>query len=219
MTDGSNDDATQAKRPTQTRSVATFASIVRAASELISHEGIQALNTNAVAQRAGVNIGTLYHYFPDKSAILLELFRASQERRSSALLAALHELPTTPHLAKWCRELFEGLDRQRRSDPPQVQLRRAYLSVPDLVAADDFDRAETAVFLAGLLQQRFTTLARNEALAAAKVMIVMVTAFVDSAFDDDALRDDVVSQNATMLSGYLAQLEHSPGATNPRRQT
>jgi len=219
MTDGSNDHTTQAKLPAQARSVATFSSILRAASELISNDGIQALNTNAVAQRAGVNIGTLYHYFPDKSAILLELFRVSQERRSSALLLALHELPTTPHLATWCHELFEGLDRLRRSDPTQAQLRRAYLSVPDLVAADDFDVAETALFLAGLLQQRFASRTRNEALAAAKVLIVMVTAFVDSAFDDEALRGEVITQNATMLGGYLAELEQSPDALDPRRHS
>jgi AcrR family transcriptional regulator len=219
MTDDSDDFTTQAKLPTQARSVATFAGILRAASELICSEGIQALNTNAVAQRAGVNIGTLYHYFPDKGAILLELFRASQERRSSSLLVALNELPTSRDLATWCHELFEGLDRQRRADPTQLPLRRSYLSVPDLVAVDAFDAAETATFLASLLQQRFASLGKIEALAGAKVIVVTVNAFVDSAFDDEALRDEVIHQYATLLHGYLSELKPPPGIESPRRHT
>jgi AcrR family transcriptional regulator len=54
----------------QQRSKATVDAIVQAAAQILSESGWSALNTNAVATRAGVSIGSLYEYFPDKQAIL-----------------------------------------------------------------------------------------------------------------------------------------------------
>jgi AcrR family transcriptional regulator len=206
MTDDADAASPRAKVPTQARSIATFANILRAASDLIIEQGIEALTTNAVAQRANVNIGTLYHYFPGKRAILHELFRAHQEQRSSALLLKLAELPTTPDVAIWCRELFDDVDRDRRSNPSHLVLRRAFLSLPDLVAADDLEVAETQLFVADVLQQRCESLETVAALAAAKVIVGVINAFRDSAPDDAALRGEVLRQQSSMLDFYLAQL-------------
>ncbi len=61
----------QRRSPKQARSRATWEAIVEAASQILERHGPDALNTNDVAERAGVSIGTLYQYFPDKQAILL----------------------------------------------------------------------------------------------------------------------------------------------------
>lgn len=50
------------KRPRQARSVATFEAILEAAARILE------INTNAVAELAGVSIGSLYQYFPSKDA-------------------------------------------------------------------------------------------------------------------------------------------------------
>ena len=60
----------QRRRPRQARSRATWEAIVEAAAQILEQYGAAAFNTNAVAERAGVSIGTLYQYFPDKQAIL-----------------------------------------------------------------------------------------------------------------------------------------------------
>ncbi len=65
----------QRRRPRQARAQATFDSILEAAVQVIARDGAEGLNTNAVAERAGVSIGTLYQYFPDKDAILLAAAR------------------------------------------------------------------------------------------------------------------------------------------------
>ena len=90
MTAASADARTRSKRPTQARSIATFTSILDAATEIVVELGIQGLNTNIVAERARINIGTVYHYFPDKTAILLELFRLDQQQRAVYLLSLIH---------------------------------------------------------------------------------------------------------------------------------
>lgn len=63
------------KRPRQARAAATFDAILEAAARILETGGIDAVNTNAVAERAGVSVGSLYQYFPTKESILAELVR------------------------------------------------------------------------------------------------------------------------------------------------
>tara|TARA_R110002020_G_scaffold309301_1_gene525015 strand:- start:151177 stop:151716 length:540 start_codon:yes stop_codon:yes gene_type:complete len=50
-----------------------FDDILEAAARIIEEEELAAVNTNAVAEAAGVSIGSLYQYFPNLAAILAEL--------------------------------------------------------------------------------------------------------------------------------------------------
>ncbi|MEI9886762.1 MAG: helix-turn-helix domain-containing protein [Rhizomicrobium sp.] len=67
--------AFQRRRPRQARARITYDSILEAAVQVLERSGPDGLNTNAVAERAGVSIGTLYQYFPGKEAILLAVAR------------------------------------------------------------------------------------------------------------------------------------------------
>ncbi|SAK65177.1 TetR/AcrR family transcriptional regulator [Caballeronia ptereochthonis] len=68
------------KTPAQSRSEATVASIVEAAAQVLETEGFEGFNTNAVARRAGVSIGSLYQYFPGKDALTVALIRRETGR-------------------------------------------------------------------------------------------------------------------------------------------
>jgi AcrR family transcriptional regulator len=61
--------------PRQARAAETVAAILEAAAQILESGGLAAFTTNAVAERAGVSIGTLYQYFVDKNALLLALAR------------------------------------------------------------------------------------------------------------------------------------------------
>jgi len=63
------------KSPKQARSAATIDAIVSAAAYILKREGWARLTTNRIAERAGVNIASLYQYFPNKEAIAHELHR------------------------------------------------------------------------------------------------------------------------------------------------
>jgi len=58
--------------------------ILRATTELVGEGGLHGLTTNHIARRAGVSVGSLYRYFPDKESIIAELDlryrRAAAER-------------------------------------------------------------------------------------------------------------------------------------------
>ncbi|WP_250454942.1 TetR/AcrR family transcriptional regulator [Caballeronia sp. ATUFL_M2_KS44] len=68
------------KTPTQPRSAETVAAIVEAAAQILETEGIAGFNTNAVAERAGVSIGSLYQYFPGKDALTVALMHRESQR-------------------------------------------------------------------------------------------------------------------------------------------
>jgi len=58
------------KTPVQARSTATVAAICEATIQVLLQVGLERLTTTRVADRAGVSVGTLYQYFPDKNALL-----------------------------------------------------------------------------------------------------------------------------------------------------
>ena len=61
------------KLPSQERSKDTVEAILTAAAHIFSDLGYAATTTNKIALRAGVSIGSLYQYFPNKDAIIVSL--------------------------------------------------------------------------------------------------------------------------------------------------
>src|SRR5882762_3490309 len=81
--------------PAQQRSRERLDRILAAASELIARSGSDQVKMSEVAERAGISIGSLYQYFPEKSAIirsLAERYSAESRRCIEEALAAVTDL-------------------------------------------------------------------------------------------------------------------------------
>src|SRR5579875_2701046 len=63
------------KLPVQARSAASVDAILQATIQVLLRAGKERLTTTRVALRAGVSVGTLYQYFPNKSALLQAVLR------------------------------------------------------------------------------------------------------------------------------------------------
>jgi AcrR family transcriptional regulator len=198
---------TRSKKPTQARSIATFTSILDAATEIVVERGIQGLNTNFVAERAGINIGTVYHYFPDKTAILLELFRLDQQQRAGYLYDKYRELPSATDLDRWATETYALALKLRTEHPTTALLRRAYRSVPELVMYDEQDTAQWIGFLSKLLRERFKNLSEVRARHAASVLIETTSAIFDSPNAEGRQAQAFLAEAVTMFTSYLRTLE------------
>jgi AcrR family transcriptional regulator len=61
------------RRPSQARSRATVEALLEAAARVFETRGYAGATTNRIAERAGVSIGSLYEYFPNKDALLVAL--------------------------------------------------------------------------------------------------------------------------------------------------
>lgn len=78
------------KTPRQSRSAATVDIILEAVARILESKGLPGLNTNAVAETAGISIGSLYQYFPGKEALLAALIR----RKRQELITMLEHVAT-----------------------------------------------------------------------------------------------------------------------------
>jgi AcrR family transcriptional regulator len=68
------------KLPRQERSRVTYEAMLEACARLLREEGYDALTTTHVAERAGVSVGTLYEFFPNKESIVAALIEQRAER-------------------------------------------------------------------------------------------------------------------------------------------
>src|ERR1019366_6996255 len=81
------------KTPQQSRSVATVEAIYDATIQVLLKKGADRLTTVHVARRAGVSVGTLYQYFPNKQALLFAVL----ERHMQRVVEAVEEACATNH--------------------------------------------------------------------------------------------------------------------------
>ncbi|MBR0881495.1 AcrR family transcriptional regulator [Bradyrhizobium japonicum] len=88
MADRRSRSISSRKQPQQARSSGLVAAILDAAVQVLAKEGAQRFTTARVAERAGVSVGSLYQYFPNKAAILFRL-QSDEWRRTSELLRGI----------------------------------------------------------------------------------------------------------------------------------
>lgn len=106
------------KTPRQQRSQFTFDAILDAAARLFQQHGYTATTTNKVAELAGVSIETLYHYVPDKDALLYALAERHLRAGAQDLLALAAELRCEkPPLAEVVRQLVTTVVRMHTAQP------------------------------------------------------------------------------------------------------
>src|SRR5215467_10611768 len=77
-----------AKRtPVQARSRKDKMAIMEAAHDVMRERGIRAITTNAIADHAGIKVGSIYDYFPNKEAIIAEIYEGKLAQVRSYLEA------------------------------------------------------------------------------------------------------------------------------------
>lgn len=79
--------------PQQARALHKVEVILEAAIRLIERSDIESLTTNALAKTAGISIGTLYQYFPDKEAVLAALIEREMADMSARILKSVEGPP------------------------------------------------------------------------------------------------------------------------------
>ncbi|WP_320672754.1 TetR/AcrR family transcriptional regulator [Patulibacter defluvii] len=108
---------TPRKRPSQERSRLTVEAILDAAAQVFEAHGYAAGTTNRIAERAGVSIGSLYQYFPNKDAVLVALTERHVAEGAALVAPLLARLgPATP-LEPALRELVGAMVAAHRTRP------------------------------------------------------------------------------------------------------
>ncbi|WP_107315648.1 TetR family transcriptional regulator [Achromobacter xylosoxidans] len=84
------------KQPQQARSAELVAAILQAGAQVLAQEGAARFTTARVAEKAGVSIGSLYQYFPNKAAILYRLQTQEWQQTSDLLRRLLEDARHAP---------------------------------------------------------------------------------------------------------------------------
>ncbi len=84
------------KKPQQDRAKATVDSLLEAAEQLLIEVGFHKASTNKIAERAGVSVGSLYQYFPNKEALVAAVVKNFGDRQFELLAEKLQEVGDAP---------------------------------------------------------------------------------------------------------------------------
>jgi AcrR family transcriptional regulator len=97
MTDRQRTQITSRKKPKQARANDLVAAVLQAAVQVLAAEGAQRFTTTRVAERAGVSVGSIYQYFPNKASILFRL-QSDEWRQTTEMLRRTLEDTRRPPL-------------------------------------------------------------------------------------------------------------------------
>jgi AcrR family transcriptional regulator len=191
---------TPRKRPRQERSKATVDSILAACARVLVRHGFDGLTTNAVAEKAGVSIGSLYQYFPNKEALVRALIERHMEEMNASVLAELTRVANLP-LAQAARAVVELTIRAHAIDPELHQvLTEQVPRVGKLAKLRDME-ALCRRMVAGLLAARRDEIAIRDPDMAAFLLVTTIESIVHRAalLAPERLRDPALVDETTLL--------------------
>ena len=196
------------KQPTQARAQATVEAILSAARRVLTRTGYAKFSTNRVAKTAGVSIGSLYQYFPNKRALVGAVLEDHVERRTRELLRERRKLVQMSveqlihRYAEWMVEshlddlelhriLVEELPRHGLTPKISADIERAIVSI--------------RVYLEAHASELYP---RDHGLSAFIIIHTMESLTKAAlARDPGMLNAELVDAIATLITGYL-----KPGA-------
>jgi AcrR family transcriptional regulator len=202
------DDDAYHRRPIngRNRTAVTLDAILTAAANLLIEQGLPGFNTNAVAKAAKVNVATLYHHFPNKVAILRELYERNTEAATDWSRAQLDDLASTEDLPSWLRRMSSQLLEFRRHEVAGSELRRACRAIPELIAVEQGRTLATADLVAVALTRRYPRLPRDRVITAARLLVYVTTGMLDLALETREESDRLAEEVERMIGGYFVEL-------------
>ena len=109
------------KSPVQQRSVASVEAILTAAAQIFDAEGYAAGTTNHIAARAGVSIGTLYQYFPNKEALAVTLLERHLDEGTRVFADLIAQVHAQPQPLRQALRTFVDALLELHKDRPRLQ--------------------------------------------------------------------------------------------------
>lgn len=191
------------RAPMQARGLATFDEILDATASLLDKVGGDKLTTNLIARAAGVNVATLYQYFPNKQAVLLELFKRQSEARVRLGEKLLAGSGVADDWRKVIGNAIQVIAKARAEMPGAMALRQVMRSSPQLLDHERFFAQHMSAVLAAELQA--VGVKSDRAQLVARCAVETLTALLDLRSVESRAGDDrVVDEIKALLVGYLA---------------
>jgi AcrR family transcriptional regulator len=199
------------REPRQARSRARLAQILAAADAILAEEGVEALTIRRIAERAGVPVGTLYQFFPDKGSVVDAVARAY----IAEFDALVDRLVSSAADGDWSDPVGRIVDEfvaLYRSHPGYVALWSGRHLSPELARADEANNQLIAAGVQRLLAEHAGVADGSALELAVGVAVRTADALLQYAFGVSPDGDEaVLGELKTLLRLYLANLAPAPG--------
>jgi len=170
------------KAPRQSRSTATVACILEAATRILNRDGLAGFNTNRVAEVAGVSVGSVYQYFPNKDALLVALTKRHIESATVGLADLLSGLTAESGFDVVLRRVVDFLVEQHELDDLHLLVMHRAPRTHEINVELDRARSQLVDLTSQLLMPRIDDPQRRALIAR------MVVATIDASVHDVILR-------------------------------
>ena len=193
-------------QPIQKRAMRTVDLILETAAELLDEVGVDAFNTNLLAERAGVAVRSVYRYYPNKLAVILALYESHEAAWAPYFDRAMDDLadPEKSAIEVWeaCIDSYvEYLERDAGWG-----IRRVIQAVPGLRDRDRRDNDRRARRIATSLRTRGAGENGRRLEAVGRVLIETCAAAVDDAWSRHGRVPNAVARELKLM--HRSYLEH-----------
>lgn len=171
------------RQPKQQRGVIKKQEILDTSKELFCKKGFYNVTTNEIAKTAGISIGSLYSYFVDKDAILMELvkqYNAHFRNVFKTVRSEINEELYSKDKKKWLRSFVEYLIELHEPEKEFAkELNSLYYTKPEVakILDEDQDRISLMTYEAFLIHSE--DLVSNDIKAVSLIFYDYITALVD----------------------------------------
>jgi AcrR family transcriptional regulator len=189
--------------PTQARSRARLGQVLDAADAVLANEGVDAFTTTRIAEVAGVPVGSVYHYFPDKTAIV-EALAVHYWGEFADLVAAAAETDEREPLTDPAGVVLESLAAGFRARPGFLALWYGGLRTEEIRDATRPTRESIAASMRRILAVHWPQASSRARATTARMIVIAGDGLLREAFRAAPEGDpQLLRESKTMLDAYV----------------
>lgn len=152
------------RRPKQARSQEMVRRIVEAATDILTRDGVEALTTNHIASEAKISVASIYHFFPNKQAIIYAAYNTWLESLDDRVISVADGLLGKVPWRTFAEQLAQSMGHYTTTSEAEFELLRAMWSSRDLLDLDQKHNRMMAEKVADAMQFYGSKLPRGRLL-------------------------------------------------------
>jgi AcrR family transcriptional regulator len=189
------------KTPKQGRSKALVSAILEAAIQVLTEGGIRSFTTARVAERAGISVGSLYQYFPNKASILFQL-QINEWKKTQRLIQSILEDSEVPPLER----LDTAISSFIHSECNESGIRKALVDAsPFYRNTNEFSigKANTRINVKPFIKELLPN-SSSETLEFIEDLLLRVVTSFGKQFSEESRTEEEIKLYSTAISNMLA---------------
>ncbi len=199
------------RAPRQKRAVETYERILDVSTRLLTDVGFESMTTNLIAAKAGIKVPTLYRYFPNKYAVMMELGNRLMQAQNVIIEQWLDRAEANREpgaLIDDIEFLIAGTIRVTRAEPGALAISLALRAVPALQDVRLSSHRKMTDVVTDRIGTRLAGIGRDLLWPRIRLSLDLVYAAVEMALEEPRVDDELIATETTrqVRAYWTAQL-------------